>query len=89
MHARGVRGRVQRAAEAAFAACGGRDYARVDFMLSEAGELYLLEINTLPGMKETSLLPMSGRCAGMDFAGLVREMVSPALRRFHVAAPAL
>jgi D-alanine-D-alanine ligase len=79
--------RVQRAAEAAFAACGCRDYARVDFMLSGESGLYLLEINTLPGMKETSLLPMSGRCAGWEFAGLVREMVLPAMRRFSGAAP--
>jgi D-alanine-D-alanine ligase len=80
---------VQRAAETAFAACGCRDYARVDFMLSAENELYLLEINTLPGMKETSLLPMSARCAGMDFTAWVRTLVSPALERFHgaVAAP--
>jgi D-alanine-D-alanine ligase len=81
--------KVQAAAAAAFAACGCRDYARVDFMLSSSNELYLLEINTLPGMKETSLLPMSARCAGLDFTGLVRELVSPALRRFRAAAPAV
>jgi D-alanine-D-alanine ligase len=45
--------------------------------------LYLLEINTLPGMKETSLLPMSARCAGLDFTALVRELVSPAVQRFR------
>ena len=76
---------VQAAAETAFAACGCRDYARVDFMLAGADEFYLLEINTLPGMKETSLLPMSARCAGLDFTVLVREMVGPALRRFRAA----
>ena len=77
--------RVQKAAETAFAACGCRDYARVDFILGEQNvnnSLYLLEINTLPGMKETSLLPMSARCAGLDFTGLVRELVGPAVRRF-------
>jgi D-alanine-D-alanine ligase len=79
---------VQRAAEAAFAACGCRDYARVDFILPEQGDAFLLEINTLPGMKETSLLPMSARCAGLDFAGLVKELVTPAWRRFQAAAPA-
>src|SRR5690606_25112556 len=42
--------RIQAAAETAFAACGCRDYARVDFMFSRENELYLLEINTLPGM---------------------------------------
>jgi D-alanine-D-alanine ligase len=74
--------RVRTAAETAFAACGCRDYARVDFILSASGEAFLLEINTLPGMKETSLLPMSAGCAGRDFTALVREMIEPALQRF-------
>ncbi|MDI1334981.1 MAG: D-alanine--D-alanine ligase [Lacunisphaera sp.] len=77
--------RMRAAAETAFAACGCRDYARIDFMLSAEGELYLLEINTLPGMKETSLLPMSARCVGLDFAALCREMVAPAVERFALA----
>ncbi len=79
---------VQKAAETAFAACGCRDYARVDFILCEQNvnnPLYLLEINTLPGMKDTSLLPKSARCAGLDFAALVRELVSPAVQRFRRA----
>ncbi len=74
---------VRSAAEAAFAACGCRDYARVDFILISQNEFYLLEINTLPGMKETSLLPMSARCAGLDFTALVRELVSPAVHRLQ------
>ena len=79
---------VKAQAEAAFEACGCRDYARVDFMLSAQNQAFLLEINTLPGMKETSLLPMSARCVGLDFVGLVRELVTPALKRFHPAATA-
>lgn len=77
--------RVRSAAETAFAACGCRDYARIDFMLSPEGELYLLEINTLPGMKETSLLPMSARCVGLDFIALCRELAAPAVERFRPA----
>ncbi len=84
-----VTAEAQRAAEAAFAACGCRDYSRVDFIFVEKTGLFLLEINTLPGMKETSLLPMSARCAGLDFAGLVRELVTPAVQRFSAVAPAL
>ncbi|MEO6005357.1 MAG: D-alanine--D-alanine ligase [Opitutus sp.] len=81
--------KVRAAAATAFAACGCRDYARVDFILRDE-ELYLLEINTLPGMKETSLLPMSARCEGLDFTALVKAMITPALQRFHAAAaPAL
>jgi D-alanine-D-alanine ligase len=73
---------LRRSAETAFAACGCRDYARVDYMLSGEGELSLLEVNTLPGMKETSLLPMSARCLGLDFNALCRELVAPAVERF-------
>lgn len=76
---------AQAAAETAFEACGCRDYARVDFILTADGDVYLLEINTLPGMKETSLLPMSARCAGLDFTALVRELVTPVLQRFQAA----
>lgn len=77
---------VRSAAATAFAACGCRDYARVDFILRGNQELYLLEINTLPGMKETSLLPMSARCEGLEFTALVKEMITPALQRFQAKA---
>jgi D-alanine-D-alanine ligase len=84
----GVAAAVRGAAEAAFAACGCRDYARADFILSADNQPFFLEINTLPGMKETSLLPMSARGAGLDFIALVREMVTPAIARSHAAAAA-
>jgi D-alanine-D-alanine ligase len=74
--------RLQGLSAMCYEVCGCRDYARVDFMMSESGDVYLLEINTLPGMKETSLLPMSASCAGLDFTALVREMVAPAVSRF-------
>ena len=72
---------LQQSAEQAFAACGCRDYARIDFFVTAKNTLFMLEINTLPGMKETSLLPMSASCVGLDFTGLVREMVQPAIKR--------
>lgn len=80
-----VAAEVRRLAETAFAACGCRDYARIDFMLLNEGDPCLLEVNTLPGMKETSLLPMSARCVGLDFNALCRELMAPALGRFHHA----
>ena len=63
---------------------GLRDYARVDFMVSAQDELYLLEINTLPGMKETSLLPMSARCAGLDAIARCRNPRAFLQQRFAV-----
>lgn len=72
---------IARAAEAAFAACGCRDFGRVDLVLSPGGAFHILEINTLPGMTDTSLLPDSARCRGIDYAGLVARMAAPALAR--------
>jgi D-alanine-D-alanine ligase len=69
------------AAERAFKACGCRDFARVDFILPDDGVPRLLEINTLPGLKETSLLPMSAIPMGHDFESLVEAMLAPALQR--------
>jgi D-alanine-D-alanine ligase len=73
---------VREMAAAAFAACECRDFARVDFMLSPSDGPFFLELNTLPGMTETSLLPKSASWAGYDFNSLVREMTVPAVGRF-------
>ena len=78
-----IAAQVRLHSETAFAACGCRDYARLDYMLSTEGEIYFLEINTLPGMKETSLLPMSARCVGLDFNALCCELGTPAVERFR------
>jgi len=72
---------VAGATEAAFAACGCRDFARVDLVLEPSGRFSILEINTLPGMTDTSLLPDSARCRGLGYPGLVARMAEPALRR--------
>lgn len=78
--------RIQAAALAAFHAVGGRDYARVDVMVRADGEPVVLEVNTLPGMTQTSLLPKAAAAAGMDFAGLCRRMVELAMRRMTMVA---
>lgn len=75
--------KLQGQAELAFSITGCRDYARIDFMITNKNDSFLLEINTLPGMKETSLLPMGARCAGMEFTELVGELVSPAILRLE------
>ncbi|MGB0344533.1 MAG: D-alanine--D-alanine ligase family protein [Coraliomargarita sp.] len=72
--------RIQREAERIFAACGCRDFARIDFLL-EGETPYFLEVNTLPGLTESSLLPKSAACAGYDFASLAEAMLSGALER--------
>src|SRR5262249_22270781 len=72
---------IQSAALGAFAAVGGRDYARVDVMVRADGQPEVLEINTLPGMTETSLLPKAAAAAGLDYAQLCQRMIDLALQR--------
>jgi D-alanine-D-alanine ligase len=73
--------RIQAAALGAFVAIGGRDYARVDVMVRANGDPVVLEVNTLPGMTELSLLPKAAAAAGIDYAELCQRMVDLALRR--------
>jgi D-alanine-D-alanine ligase len=55
--------------------------ARVDLILAPDGGFHVLEVNTLPGMTELSLLPDSARCAGLSYADLALRLAQPALRR--------
>lgn len=80
--------KIKLAAAGAFAACGCRDFARVDFMLPAAGDCVILEINTMPGCTPTSLLPKSASCNGYTFGKLARAMVGPALERFAAVSAA-
>lgn len=73
--------RIQDAAYAAFNAIGGRDYARVDVMVRANGDPVVLEVNTLPGMTATSLLPKAAAAAGLSYNELCQLMVDLALRR--------
>lgn len=72
--------RIQEAALGAFRSIGGRDYGRVDVMVRADGSPVVLEVNTLPGMTETSLLPKAAAAAGIGFAELCQRMVDLALR---------
>jgi len=72
---------IQQAGLGAFRAIGGRDYARVDVMIRASGEPVVLEVNTLPGMTETSLLPKAAAAAGIDYPTLCQRMIELALSR--------
>jgi len=58
-----------------FRSIGARGYSRVDFRLTDAGEPLCLEINTLPGMTTTSLVPKAAGAAGISFAGLLERII--------------
>ena len=53
-----------------------RHYARVDFRINENNEHYFLEINTLPGMTSTSLLPKAAKAAGLEFSDLIKTIIN-------------
>ena len=72
--------RIQAAALGAFRAVGGRDYSRVDVMVRAGGEPVVLEVNTLPGMTPTSLLPKAAAAAGIGYEQLCQRMIELALR---------
>jgi D-alanine-D-alanine ligase len=57
--------------------CSG--LSRVDFMITDDGKAYVLEVNTLPGMTETSLVPDAARAAGIEFPDLLDLLIKFAL----------
>ncbi|MCD6124783.1 D-alanine--D-alanine ligase [bacterium] len=71
--------RFKKLALKAFNALGCRGYGRVDFRLSDEGEIYCLEVNTLPGMTDLSLVPMAAKAVGIDFPQLLDRIVELSL----------
>jgi D-alanine-D-alanine ligase len=66
---------------AAFDAVGAEGWGRVDFMADRAGRPLLLELNTVPGMTDHSLVPMAARAAGIDFDTLVWRVLETSFAR--------
>ncbi|MDX1951557.1 MAG: D-alanine--D-alanine ligase [Verrucomicrobiota bacterium] len=73
--------KIQNAALEAFGVIGGRDYGRVDVMVTNDGAPVVLEVNTLPGMTETSLLPKAAAAIGLSYPKLCQRMIELALLR--------
>jgi D-alanine-D-alanine ligase len=71
----GMTRRVQELALAVHRTLGCRGFSRVDLMLGTEGEPQVLEVNTIPGMTETSLLPQAADAAGIPFDELVARML--------------
>ncbi len=68
----------------AFRSLGLRDFARLDFREDSAGTCCFLEANTLPGMTETSLLPLAASTVGISFGELCEQMLLGAIGRHRV-----
>jgi D-alanine-D-alanine ligase len=72
--------RAQTAALRAYRTLGCRDVARVDMFVREA-DVVVLEVNTIPGLTEGSLLPRAAGAAGIEFPAFVHRLIQAALRR--------
>ena len=71
---------------ATFTAVGADGWGRADFMMDKAGKPYLLEINTVPGMTDHSLVPMAARALDISFEQLVWQVLETSFSRTGVGA---
>ena len=70
---------IQEQALIAFNSLGCESYGRVDFRLNENNESFCLEVNTLPGMTSTSLVPKMAKAVGISFEELIEKIINHAL----------
>lgn len=74
---------LQQLALSAFKGVGATGWGRVDLMLDNAGEPWLIEVNTVPGLTDHSLVPMAAKAAGMDFPELVWQLLAQTLEQVY------
>ena len=67
-----------------FKLLGCKGYGRIDFIIDKNENYYFLEINTLPGMTSTSLLPIAAKAQGISFSELVKKIVFLGLNRKNI-----
>lgn len=72
---------IQRLAVAVHKAIGARHYSRTDFMVHPKRGIYVLEINTLPGLTQTSLLPKEIAAIGSSYGELLEHLIEQAIKR--------
>ena len=73
---------AQEIARKAFSVLGCYDCARIDMRLDEAGKLYILEVNSLPGLSERGSYATAARQVGMDYAAFINRLVEIASARY-------
>ena len=76
-----MREKLQQTALSAFAAVGGRDYARVDFRMNGGGEIFILEVNPNPDTSLSAGYPRALSAAGIEYRDFWQRMIENALRR--------
>lgn len=76
-----IQNKIKILAQKTYRTIGCCGLARVDFMVDDMGNTNILEVNTIPGMTETSLFPDAARAAGVSFEDLVARLVNLALEK--------
>ncbi len=77
----GIRDEAQKSAVKIFKAIGCKDIARADFIWNKKeNKIYFLEINTIPGMTQTSLVPQAAKAAGMNFGGFLDKLIKNTIK---------
>ena len=74
--------RMMRMAEKACDAVGVKAFARIDALMDEENEIFCLEINTLPGMTPTSLVPQEAQVVGMSYDQLTQKLVDLSMEKY-------
>lgn len=75
--------KMQKVAEGACAAIGCEAYSRADVMMDKDGNMFCLEVNTLPGMTATSLIPDEARAIGIDYPTLCDNLINISLKKYQ------
>ena len=73
---------MQHLAEEGYLALYIEAYARFDFMMRPNGDMYCLEVNTLPGMTPTSLMPQEAAVEGMSYGDFCEKIIEVSLERY-------
>ncbi|MDH5324296.1 MAG: D-alanine--D-alanine ligase [Gammaproteobacteria bacterium] len=74
-----IEAKMQQLALQAFRAVGARGWGRIDLFVDEAGNPWLIEANTVPGLTDHSLVPMAARAAGIEFDELMLRILQDTL----------
>lgn len=67
----------------AFHVVGAKDWGRIDIMMDEQHQPWLIELNTVPGMTDHSLVPMAAKASGISFAELVIKLLLETVKKNH------
>jgi len=76
-----LQNQISRISEEAYKSLACRGFARIDFMVDGKGQPYILEINTIPGLTDMSLVPDAARAAGISYSELLERLINLALEK--------